>query len=89
MDCVPPAGQRSLEEILDLARSNQQEFNLLTKREQSRLDSRCPSLFTLEYERLGGLLPFGDGRMARCADRQAGARHGLRSGVSIRRVCTW
>jgi GTPase SAR1 family protein len=53
----PPAGQRSLEEVLDLARSLQQEFNLLTKREQSRPYSRCPSLFTLEYERLGGLLP--------------------------------
>ena len=30
---------------------------MLTAREQQRLDSRCPSLFTLEFERLSDLLP--------------------------------
>jgi hypothetical protein len=34
-----------------------QEFNMLTSREQSRLESRCPSLFTLEYNRLPANLP--------------------------------
>jgi internalin A len=49
--------EQTVAAILDELGKLQQEFNMLTAREQSRYDSRCPSLFTLEFERLAKLLP--------------------------------
>ncbi|WP_321473721.1 leucine-rich repeat domain-containing protein [uncultured Paludibaculum sp.] len=74
----PSRQERTLEEILDSVKGLQQEFHLLTARAQSRLDSRCPSLISLEYERLPDILPsVMEGWRNELIDKPVPARLGL------------